>query len=501
MALNRKGFSAKQSRRKSRQMNNSTIGTHVQRGSHARRSASDSVSFSSGRTGSRATRSQVQGITPQTSSYESRSAYRQRTQQRRFTEEIQHRARFRRAITAIIVIVVVVGIAAGAGYLAFRSTIGSVFALKNSNASEALVQVKSSDPYYALVTADLGAAAEPLEKTGPDAIFLVRVDRGEHTLAIVNIPAGLQITVDTSTRRLGDVAQDGDAALISAVSTYAKVDISHIVKIDEAGVRSMVDGMGGIEVQVDQDIDDPHAGPVFIPAGTITLDAESALTYLRASNLTLGETDQLAHQTYFASLLLLNLFGGQGGLTSKLDSIGPSFQTDLSLGELEELSGWIKDMDASDVTRVTLPGYLTEVTGVVDTGDSLYIAKAENMATIIEALEQGAAPSFVDSSVATPASPSSFTVEVQNGTDIAGAATTTANELTAKGFRVEKSGNAEQQVFKETLVVYKSDENGPSQAKAVIDALGMGRAVDAAAYYKFDTDVLLVIGYDYKPVS
>ncbi|MBE6472476.1 MAG: LytR family transcriptional regulator [Coriobacteriaceae bacterium] len=501
MAFNRKGFSAKQSRRKSRQMNNSTIGTHVQHGSHTRRSASNSVTFSNGRTNSRATRSQVHGITPQTMSGEDRAAYRQRTQQRRFTEEIQHRARFRRILTALIVVVVVVGIAVGAGYLAFRSSIGSVFALKDSNAGEALVQVESTDPYYALVTADLGAVAEPLEKAGPDAIFLVRVDREAHTLAIVNIPPGLQINVDTSTRRLGDVALDGDAALITAVSTYAKVDISHIVKIDEAGVRSMIEGLGGIEVQVDQDIDDPHAGAVFIPQGTTTLDAEGALTYLRATNLTLGETDKLAHQTYFASLLLINLFGGQGGLTGKLDSIGPSFQTDLSLGDLEELSSWIKDMDVSDITRVTLPGYLTEVTGVVDTGDALYVAKAENMAAIIEALEKGAEPSFVDSSVVTPASPSSFTVEVQNGTDIAGAATTTTNELTAKGFKVEKSGNAEQQVFKETLIVYKDDANGPSQAKAVIDALGMGRAVDAAAYYKFDTDVLVVIGYDYKPVS
>lgn len=502
MAINRKGFSAKQSRRKSRQMNNSTIGTHVQHGSHARRSASaNSVSFSSGRSGSRATRSQVHGITPQTSSYEDRSAYRQRTSQRRFTEEIQHRARVRRIVTAVIVIVVVLGIAVGAGYLAFRGTLGSQFALKGSNAGEALVQVKSTEPYYTLITAELGAAAEPLEKAGPDVILLARVDREAHTLALVNIPPGLQITVDTSTRRLGDVALEGDAALILAVSTYAKVDISHIVKLDEKGLRAMVDGLGGIELQVDQDIDDPHAGSVFIPQGNATLDAEGALTYLRATNLTLGETDKLGHQTYFGALLLLKLLGEQGGLTGKLDSVGASFQTDLSLGELEELSSWVKDMDVSDITRVTLPGYTTEVTGVVDTGDDLYVAKAENMAAIIEALDKGETPSFVDSNEVKAADPSSFTIEVQNGTDIAGAATTTANTLTAKGFKVEKSGNAEQQVFKETLVVYKDDATGPAQAKAVIEALGMGRAVDGAAYYKFDTDVLLVIGYDYKPVS
>ena len=144
---------------------------------------------------------------------------------------------------------------------------------------------------------------------------------------------------------------------------------------------------------------------------------------------------------------------------------------------------------------------MTEVTGVVDTGDSLYVAKAENMATIIEALENGTTPTFANATDIVAASPSSFTVEVQNGTDIAGAASTTANTLTSLGFRVEKSGNAEQQVYNETLVVYKDEKAGPGQAKAIIDALGIGRAVDAAAYYQFDTDVLLVIGSDYKPVS
>lgn len=496
----RKGFTAKQSRRMARQMDDSLVGTHVERGSHARGSSS-SRSYSSSRASARASNSQVNGFTPTATSGESRSTYRHRTQQRRYAEEIQHRARIRRTVTAIIVIVVVLAIAGGAGYLAFRGTVGSGFSLKNSNAGEALVQVKSTEPYYALVTAELGAVAEPLEQAGPDVIMLARVDRQAHTLALVNIPSSLQVTTDSVTRRLGDLALEGDAALISAVSLYAKVDISHFVKIDEAGLRAMVDGLGGIEVQVDQEIDDPHAGSVYIPEGTVTLGGEGALTYLRATNVTLGVTDQLAHQTYFAALLMLKLFDGQGNLASRLDSVGSSFQTDLSLGEIEELAGWIKDLSVNDITRVTLPGYMTEVTGVVDTGDSLYVAKAENMATIIEALENGTTPTFANATDIVAASPSSFTVEVQNGTDIAGAASTTANTLTSLGFRVEKSGNAEQQVYNETLVVYKDEKAGPGQAKAIIDALGIGRAVDAAAYYKFDTDVLLVIGSDYKPVS
>ena len=39
-----------------------------------------------------------------------------------------------------------------------------------------------------------------------------------------------------------------------------------------------------------------------------------------------------------------------------------------------------------------------------------------------------------------------------------------------------------------------------SMLASVIDALGLGRIVDSSAYYSFDTDILLILGSDYKPV-
>ena len=151
--------------------------------------------------------------------------------------------------------------------------------------------------------------------------------------------------------------------------------------------------------------------------------------------------------------------------------------------------------------RVVLPGYETSVTGN-DSGQQVYVSSAEDIAGIIEALEKGETPQVDKSKTASSVEASSFKVEVQNGTDVAGAASTTADTLKAKGFNITKTGNAEQQVYKETLVVYKSeDAQGANRAKTVIDALGLGRAVEGGDYYTFDDDILLIIGYDYKPVT
>ena len=420
--------------------------------------------------------------------------------QHHYAAATQHRARSRRVLWGIVIVVVVVGLALGAGFLAFRGSIGSSLELKGSDAKNALAATRSDEPYYALIAVDLGAVAVPLDHAGPDVLFLARVDRDAQTLSLVCIPAGLQVVTDNGARRVADLAEQGDATLIQTLANFAKVDISHYVKVRKGGLEGIVDALDGVEVYIDQVIDDPHAGDVYLPVGDYTLNGASALTYLRASNLKLGVQDQLNHQASFASLLLEKLFSSEGVFQRRLESIDSYFQTDLSLGDIEALQSWLSSKSAADIPCVVLPGYLTEVTGVVDTEDALYIASSDDMAAIIAALESGSAPDTTSSSDVKPADPASFTVEVQNGTEIAGAAAVTADALKAAGFNVAAMGNAKQQIYTETLVVYKGAE-GPSRAKAVIDALGVGRAIDADIYYTFDTDILVIIGSDFKPFT
>lgn len=530
----------------SRRMDESMVGSHVQRGAHSRPTdGSRPAPYSGARTSARARNAQVEAVAPQTSSLESNSAYRQRTRQRGYVEGVQHKSRMRRVLTFVIVAVIIVGVAAGAGFLAFRGSVGSEMSLKNSDAKDALVTVRSDEPYYALITAELGAVAEPLDKAGPDIVLLAYVDRNAEKISLVNIPSDLQVSVDNAQRRLGDVATMGDAAFIRAVQNFAKVDISHYVKVGKGGVDGMVDALGGIDVTFDQVIDDPHAGDVYLPLGTYTLNGAGALTYLRADNLAMGVEDKLKNQLNFATLLLARVFAPDGAFVQRIETIDSFFQTDFSLADLEVMNSWLSGIEPSSITCTPLPGYMTSTAGVVDLGESLYVCTSDDIAKIVASLEGGEVPKTSEEDDIELVNPGSFTVEVQNGTDIAGAASATADLLTSKGFNVQKTGNAQQQIYTETLVVYKAndkqgalkpedaaaaeesytyDENGElveqsaqsenvkamggndngvglARAKTVIDALGIGRAVEAGAYYSFGTDVLIIIGSDLKPVS
>ena len=85
-----------------------------------------------------------------------------------------------------------------------------------------------------------------------------------------------------------DAAASGDAALVKAVSDFAGVDIAHFEKTDAAGIMRLVDAAGGVETEISEEVDDPTAGDVYLPAGRQVLGGREALTLLRASNFESG---------------------------------------------------------------------------------------------------------------------------------------------------------------------------------------------------------------------
>ena len=404
-------------------------------------------------------------------------------------------------IVGLVAVVIVLAVAVGAGFLAFRGTVGGQLALKNSDAGGALVPVRTAEPSYVVISAELGAVAAPLDNGGPDVILLARLDAANRKLALVNVPPELQITSDNRSNSLASIAQSGDAALINAIATFAKIDISHFVKIDEGGVAGIVDELGGIEVDVKQAIDDPHAGSIFIPEGTQVLGGEQAVTYLRATNIEFGMEDRLANQLKFATLVIEKLFSGQGNFATRLEKVDSYFQTDYSLGDIESIDSWLGGVSSNDITCANVPGYFAAATNAGGDGDQRYIGSAADMATLLGDLEDGREPTVGSVKDVDLVSPKDFTIDVQNGTTVEGAASSAAEALRSKGFNVGDVGNAEQPVFDETLVVYKDGAEGLSRAKTVIDALGVGRAVEKSSYYSFTNDVLLIIGADNKPVS
>ncbi len=503
MSFRKKGFTAKQSRRTSARMNSNTVGTHVRvtPSAHTRRermNAAD-VSFSSQRRSNRAVRGEVDAFIPRTSSREGAGAHKQRVNQRRYMQQIQHRSRMRRIALMLVVVIAVVAIAVGAGYLTYTNTVGGASGLRDSDAKSALVAPKENAPFYALISVELGATSETLDNAGPDVLLLARVDASSKAMTFVALPVNLQVAVDGQTMQLAAAAQKGDAALIKAVADFAGVSVGHYVRLGQQDLTSLVDVLGGVDLALDQEIDDPNAGTIYIPTGSQTLNGEQAVVFQRATNVSGGADGQRANQVKFASALFAKVFGGSGvSFATTLGEISDYFQTDMSASDITSLASSFAGVAAGDFTSVEVPGYEKTQDSLSSGSTTYFIASSSSWTQIMEDLDAGNTQAGKTS--AETVDPSSFTIEIQNGANITGAASTTSKLLTSKGFKVEGAGNADQQIYEQTLVIYDNDQ-GEAQAQTVIDALGVGRAVKGRGYYEYDTDILLILGGDYKPTS
>lgn len=70
-------------------------------------------------------------------------------------------------------------------------------------------------------------------------------------------------------------------------------------------------------------------------------------------------------------------------------------------------------------------------------------------------------------------------------------------KLKSMGYNVVKSDNAEMNTYQETLIVYNGDKQ-KDNAEAVKNSLNNGRLVNGTGLYQMTTDILVIIGGDYK---
>lgn len=486
------------SRRSSRNIKDVTIGTHVSSGRRSTKGVSShSPGFSSSRRTARAKRGYVDQMQPQTRTRESAESYHKRVNRPHYLEQIQKKRRRRGIGVAVGIVCLVLIIVGAVGSFAYLSSVSGKMGLGDSNAKSSLAAQPANSPYYVLVVGEFSVPGQ--EYSGPDTIIAARVDETAKQVSLISIPANLQVKLsDGKTRSLSDAQLiGGDAALISAVNEFTGVSISHIVKVDSDGFKKLVDTVGGVTVQVAEEVDDPKAGDVFIPAGQQALDGDAALTFVRATNYVNGAEKRTKNQALFAAAFGLKVLETDAVHTvSALDRLADNIKTDWGATDVMAVADKLRGISTSAVYIAQVPGSIAVNTG---TGVKTFTVSSTTWATMLAAFKAGQDPAAAVA-VAGNADPKSFTVTVRNGSGGDGIAGQVANTLSAQNFQIAETGNAESFVYDETLVVYKDDAKQIA-AETVASALGVGRAVASNGLYTFNTDVLVMVGKDWKPLN
>ena len=154
------------------------------------------------------------------------------------------------------------------------------------------------EPFTVLLLGSDERTGDPDMGARTDTIVLCRVDPTQNIVSMVSIPRDTEIEIEGVGLAKFNAAYTygGPSGTIAAVKKLCNVDIDHYAEINFEGLVGLVDAIGGIDLEVEEIIDDPDAGDVVIPAGLQHLDGEAALVFSRSRAYADGDFTRVSNQ-------------------------------------------------------------------------------------------------------------------------------------------------------------------------------------------------------------
>ena len=313
---------------------------------------------------------------------------------------------------------------------------------------------------------------------------------------------------ESEERRIEQAATEaGRQGLLESVGDLTGVDIDHYAEVGLHGFVLLTNAIGGVEVCLNNPVDDPLSGAQF-PAGRQTLDGLESLSFVRQRyGLPRGDLDRIVRQqAYMASLVHKVLSADVLTNPSKLSSMANAVERSVVIDEDWDVMSFatqLANLAGGNVIFTTIP--VTSVDGVGDYGESIITVDVAEVHGFMESLsvseeeeapegedgaddadqETGEAPAGLDPALA------GVQVHVLNSGGVAGLAGEVGAWIDEQGVNVSETANAQPGVYYTSQIV-AADPDSPA-ATALAEKLG-GLPVTANA--SLDDDVLIVVAAD-----
>ncbi|MEJ2869618.1 LCP family protein [Actinomycetospora sp. OC33-EN08] len=137
-----------------------------------------------------------------------------------------------------------------------------------------------------------------------DTMMLVHIGSFGGQTSIVSLPRDSLVEVDGTTARLNSAYSSGGPQLLTrTVEQSTGLRIDHYAEIGFEGFAGMVDAVGGVEMCLDEALDDPKAG-IDLPAGCQELTGPNALGFVRSRAFPNADLQRVQNQRAFLSALM-----------------------------------------------------------------------------------------------------------------------------------------------------------------------------------------------------
>lgn len=197
-----------------------------------------------------------------------------------------------------------------------------------------------------------------------DVILLIRFDPRNNQINMLSIPRDTRTEIEGYGLRKINAANRLGGAPLSAKTVsnlLGNIDIHGYVRINVLGVGKLVDALGGVTVNVPQDLkyqDDSQHLYINLKAGEQHLDGDKALQLLRFRNDGRGDIGRIERQQLVMQALIEQALNPATLARSPviIGTIKDNIDTNLNLDSLLTLVNFGVQANRSDIQMLTLPG-------------------------------------------------------------------------------------------------------------------------------------------------
>lgn len=332
----------------------------------------------------------------------------------------------------------------------------------------------------------LGVDKRPSEK-GPsrtDTIILLTVDPVAKTAGMLSIPRDLWVPIPgfgegriNTANYLGDrynYPGGGPALAKKTIQYNFGVPVHYYVRINFDGFRKVIDLIGGIDICVEKEINDPtypaYDGngydPLYIPAGCQHMDGDLALKYARtrhdSSDFARARRQQQVIMAVRDKVLDLDLLPKLlPKLPQLLQTLSDSVQTDMPIEVMMELAPLAKEIEPQNIKRAVIDQSMT-IRHITPTGADVLIPVREKIRPVIDELFATPTPIIEQPVLKELEEKEKLAAEgakivVQNGTEQEDLAAKVARFLTDQGYQVVAYGPADRTDYEHTVIINYTD--------------------------------------------
>jgi LCP family protein required for cell wall assembly len=361
---------------------------------------------------------------------------------------------------------------------------------------------------------------ERADEEGPwrtDTMLVLTVDPLTKSGGMLSIPRDLWVPIPgydegriNTANYLGDAYNypgGGPALAMRTVQWNLGVPIHHYARINFRTFVEMVNLIGGIDVYVEQEINDQYYpgehydyDPLYIPAGWVHMDGELALKYARTRHSAGGDFDRAQRQQQVLMAILdkvtrLDLLPQLVPQAPQLwQTLSESIQTDLALDQIIALANLATQAEREDIRTAVIDEHYTQFWQTPD-GQQVLVPVREQMRELRDYIFTTEPEIAAEDDQAARLAAEGATVEVQNGTAVAGLASRTAEYLEGQGIQVADLGNADRSDYAESLIYVYTGKSFTAEAIGRLLSLPP-TAIVPVENPQMGADIVVILGAD-----